>query len=257
MMKLLVLITSLILSTAAFAAESVSDSLRYVDADLPNVSDALFKKGILKTDDSAAVEEYIRIHHCGLYEQYQRDDFAWTRIREAQARDLDVRIPSMPDGLEIASTLYLDQYDLANNQFTIRLESQLNNVGNITVYADATGSINICDQSFIPRVHPLELQLKLDIPVTMTAIPMSRATADALLAIMNARGHMAEKEKRKVVLTFRVRVTGVDPLSVVTDPMHRTVLGQLDDVRVYEGPERKMLVFRKEYESLRAKAGKK
>lgn len=259
MIRLLTFIFCLFASTGIYApvhAQNNSDTLRYVPANIENISDALFKKGILKTSDSAAVEEYIRIHYCGLYEQYQRDDFSWARIREGQTRDLEMRLTALPDGLEIANKLYLSQYDMASGQFGLLSSSALNNVGTIIAFVDASGFLNACDRPFVPRVHPLELSLKLDKPVTLSTIPMNHDAAKVLLADINARKMMEESEKRSVLLVFRVRITGVDPLAVATDPLHRTVMGQLDDIRIYEGPNRKQLLFRKVFENQPVKNGK-
>lgn len=259
-MRKLLALALLVFSFSASAAETNTDSLRYVDATLPNISDMLFKKGILKTDDPAALEEYIRIHHCGIYEQYERDDFAWTRIRESQARELQVKMPSMPEGLDVANVIVLDQYDLTNNQFMIVPENRLDNMGLITLWDEHTGSMAPCPgqqyNSFVPRVHPLSLTVKLDTPLTLAGVPMSRNAADALLDEMNKRTG-SDTNKRKALMVLRIRVTGVDPLSVSTDPMRRTVLGQIDELRIYEGPARKNLLFKKNYESLRVSAGKK
>lgn len=231
----------------AFAADEKAP-VTYADAEINNVSELLFAKGILKTSDPAAIEEYIRIHHCGIYEQYSRDDFSWARIREAQARTLELALPDLPQGIRVVSSLALDQYDMTTNSFLIKPAQQMDAAGSILAMRLEMGNINPCPDiqfsSFVPRVHPLSLMVKLEKPVTLKGLSMKRDTADALIAAMNKSGNL----KRNVVLTMDIRITGVDPLAM-TDPLRRSVLGKLDYIRVYDGLDRKNLIFKKDFEN--------
>jgi len=250
LLRPLLFCAALVAALQAYAADEAPRNITYSDGDqLQAISDALFKKGILSTDDPAAIEEYIRIHHCGVYEQYSRDDFAWARIRETQARDLELKMPSFPDGLEVSSGLRLTQYDLGNNEFMITPENQMDNMGLVTIFNDPSGSFSPCAgnkyNSFVPRMHPLTLVVKLDKPVNLAGIPMTRTVADELIGVMNKRKGN-ENEKRQVTLVMRLRINGLDPLSGSTDKLRRTVLGTLDEMLVYEGPDRKILLWKKD-----------
>ena len=79
-------------STGVMAAERTPVT-KYLPSNIVNVSNALFKIGMLRPSDTLAVDEYLRIHHCGLYEQYGSNDISWSRLREAQARDLALLQP--------------------------------------------------------------------------------------------------------------------------------------------------------------------
>lgn len=252
---------ALALSSGARAAEGEEGlKVKYAPVSVEAVSDVLFRKGILKTDDSAAIEEYIRIHECGLYEKYIGDDFAWNRIRESYARELQVSLPTLPDGLEITSVIYLDQYNMGTNEFDVALKSQMDRMGIISVLQTEGGSLQSCEgdsrTNFVPRVHPLSVNVKLDVPITFKTLPVSRAAADALVAKMKSRTNLNEYDRRTVTLVMRVRLTSVDPLSSVTDPLRRTVLGLLDDFRVYDGPDKTNLIFRRDYQTQREKTQK-
>lgn len=242
-------------------AADVEPKVKYGETTLEGMSDVLFRKGILRTDDPAAIEEYIRIHECGLYEQYMNDDFSWNRIREAYARELQLRLPTLPDGIEIVSALPLGQYNLATNEFEISSGSKFERMAYITVMKTEGGSYDACSHIrstvFVPRVHPLELNVKIDVPLTLTGIPITQEVANKLIDEMNKRQELTEERKRTVTLVMRIRVTNVDPLSSVTDPLRRTILGLIDDLRIYESPERKQLLFRRDYQTQREKDQKK
>ncbi|MCB1539201.1 MAG: DUF4852 domain-containing protein [Alphaproteobacteria bacterium] len=253
---LLVLIAVTILLTGAAHA---ADKTEYLPATLDNVSSLLFKKKILKTDDPAAMEEYIRIHNCGLYEQYGRDEFAWNRIRDAMGRDLELRLQDIPDGLEIANEISVDDYDLGSGTFPISNLTKMTNVGQIALIAQSSGQYFPCKsneknyQPFVPRMHPLNLTLRLDTPVDMTSFPVNRKLADALVNDMANRKDT--NNPRTVLVVMDVRMNGLDPMSVSQNPSNRTALGQIDDLRIYEGPRRQMLLYHKDYAARRAKDG--
>lgn len=245
----------------AQAQEATSGKVSYALNTLENVSNVLFRKGVLKLDDPAAIEEYIRIHECGLYGLYGRDDFAWARIRDAYARDLSLSLNVLPDGLEVVSALPLGPYDIAGGEFAIAPVGQMDNVGVVDVLNSTSGALITCEKrgedSFVPRVHPLKLTVKLDRPITFKSFPLERKLADALITEMNKRKVWLESQRREVTLVMRVRLTTADPLASVGDPLRRSVLGLIDDFRVYEGPDRKQLLYRVDYQAQREKEAKR
>jgi len=230
------------------------NGVHYAESNIQNISDVLIHMGLIRLDDPATIEEYIRIHDCSIYEQYWQDDFAWTRIREAKMRDLSLRIKDMGNGLEISTPLRLSQYDMVNNSFDIASESRIENMVLLTLLDNDNGNFNTCENDrlggFVPRVHPLKLVLKIDTPFNFVTVPMSRDMADKLIDVIKARQKEGDPPpKRQAMLVMRVRITGVDTLTNATDPLRRTVKGTLDDVRVFEGPERKMLLYSKEFQN--------
>ena len=256
--------TACVGSAIARAADEKSDTgktiIKYAPVDMTTVSDVLFRLGVLRSDDPAAVEEYIRIHRCGVYEQYSPNDFAWSRIREAQARELDVNIDDLPNGFEIESPIKLAQYDISGAEFTVDPESALDNVATLKVYDAANGSYSPCKETdisgFVPRMHPLSVTAKIDTPVTLKTIPMGKEEADKLIAYMNERDKNAviqQFEPRLVLLVMKIRVIGLDPLASVVNPMQKQLTAKLDDLRVYEGAERKNLLFRIDFQTRREK----
>ncbi len=234
--------------------------MEYAPLGVASLSDVLFRKGVLKTDDSIALEEYVRIHNCGVYEQYGKDEFAWARIRESMGRDLDIRLQDFPEGLEIQNTIYLQQYDLTTNQFPVEAISRIKDTRRLMLI-ETNGSILPCGSSkfqrFYPRVHPTRAILRVDQAINLVTIPVNRKIADRVIAEMNDRTNIMEEERRSVLAVMRVRVTGVDPLAVASIPTERTLVGQIDELLVYEGPARKILIFKKDYRSQRVEEGSK
>ncbi len=236
------------------------DQSQYAPTTLPDISNVLIGTGIISYNDPVVAEEYLRIHECGLYEKYFGDDFAWSRIRDAEISELAARAPTFPKGFDITTKIWLGEYNLVTNEFDLVPPSDMKNLGLLTVLDENSGDLRPCDRrvsnGFVPRVHPLMLVVKLDQVLNMNGIPMNRATADRLLEIMNARDGQITTDKRWVMMSARVRLTGVDPLSGVTDPLRRTVNATLDDVRFFEGPERKLLLYKKEFKDLKGKTAK-
>lgn len=260
MKKIALTLSLFVLGISAVARAETAQKVEYVPVTVQSVSSALFRAGVLRTDDPAAVEEYIRIHTCGIYEKYVPNDFTWTRIREAQGREIEINLQSMPNAFEVVSTVPLGEYDMTNNAFRVIQEAQATSVGILTVLELDDGSYFPCQgegfDPFVPRVHPLKLDVKLDTKISVTEIPISKEKADQFLNLIKTRKARTEQQKRYAMMAMRVRLLGADPLSSVTNSSARTVLGVLDEVRVYEGPERKLLMYQKDYQSLRTKTPK-
>ncbi|MBU6234506.1 MAG: hypothetical protein KGQ41_01565, partial [Alphaproteobacteria bacterium] len=172
-----------------------------------------------------------------------------------------IKAATMPEGLEIVSALPLDKYDIMAGEFVINPKSAFDNMALINVLDTYGGNFDACPENtattFVPRLHPLHLTVKLDIALDLASFPLSREKADRQMALMAKRPQIGIHKGREATLVLRVRIIGNDPLSSVTDPLRRTVLGVLDDLRIYEGPERKELLFRRDYLAQREKNLKK
>lgn len=243
------------------ASENDLGPISYANADVKGISDVLFRLRVLRVDDPAAIEERIRIHNCGLHNEYYRNDLAWARIRESYARDLQVSLDTLPQGLEVLSALPIDRYDIASGEFLIPEASKLTNMGIVNVLEGSTGSYMVCENTttdqFVPRMHPLSLAIKMDVALTLHSFPVPRKEADAFIKVMEERAKTRPFDARRATLVLKLRLIGQDPMASATDPLRRNVLALIDDLRIYDGPQRKTLLFRRDYLGLREKTQKK
>lgn len=216
-----------------------------------NISRALFKTGVLRANDPAAVEEYLRIAQCGLFEQYGTNDVVWSRIREAQAYDLGLNIPNFNERLEVVGNLELGNYDSLSGGFLIK-DNALENLSIVSIYENTSGSLDECQgnqyRSFVPRVHPLRLRARLSQTFNLKTIPLSFERADALIRkIAKDAENTNNPSSRPVTMVLRLTLGGQDPLSSTSNPTSINVAAELEELLIYEGPERKELLFRREF----------
>lgn len=220
--------------------------------DYTNISKALFKTGVLRANDPAAIDEYLRISHCGLFEQYGGNDIAWTRIRESQGIDLTTKIPSFSEYVEVEGELKLGSYDPLKGGFTFNPINAYENLSYINVIEINGGNLDICKdrryRTFVPRVHPLRLRARLQDPIDIRFIPIAQEQADALLQQLAARpDRYIGDEKRSVVMVMRMKLGGADPLSSSSNDNSTNILAQLDEFLVYDGPERNKIIMRRDF----------
>lgn len=219
-------------------------------ADYINVSRALFAVGILRPDDPAAIEEYLRINHCGLFEQYGNNDVAWSRIREAQAQDLPLDVPSFDNKLEVVGFLTLGTYDPLVSGFKIQ-NNILENLTYVNIVEETGGSVDACKgqdyRTFVPRVHPLRLRARLIDPFNLQHIPIAQDDAQALLQDMSTRPiRQLQDERRRVTMVLRLKLGSLDPLNSSAGSGTTNVTAELDELLIYDGPERKKLLLRRD-----------
>jgi len=222
----------------------------YAPVSLQNNSNALFKIGMLRPSDPLAVDEYLRIHHCGLYEQYGGDDVAWSRLRDAQAREITLALPGYNENLEVEGTISLGNYDVTTGRFAIGKKDVFNNTATVNLNAAIGGWYEPCSgrgaRTFVPRAHPLRLSARLSQTFSMADIPVNRPVAEDMIKIIN--GRKAENDTQRLALVvMHLRLKGPDPLSGATEPSTMTVTADLDEVLVYDGPDRKLLLYKKSF----------
>lgn len=249
-MRTLLKQTILFVTLAFFTlnAAHAQKSVVYVPNTFANISNILLATGVLDIDDPVTMDEYVRIHQCGLFEQYGADDFAWARIREAQRRELKDRLDTLPTGLEISSGLMIDQYDFTNGAFRIKAGDVIKNVGVLEGFSTLGVNLIKCEKSntisFDPYKHPLNVSIRIQEPINLYQIPVERQAADKLI------DYMKKTEKRVVSMVVRVRIISADPdVTNNTSSSRKHVLGNLHDIRFYEGPERKLLLHTKTFET--------
>lgn len=250
MTRLIAIVVFMLCAAPAFAAEPAQ---KYLPATVQSLSNALFKIGVLRASDPLAVDEYVRIHHCGLYEQYGAEDVAWTRIREAQARELSLITPSFNEYVELEGSVKLANYDFAAGRFAFSDDTALRNMGLVKIADYAGGRYEPCVgrqyNVFVPRAHPMRLTARLSQPLTLSDIPLSRTEADRLIKSFNTRVIQIENEptRRQVVMVMRLRLNGPDPLSGSVDPASLTVTGDLDEIQIFEDVTREKLLYSEKF----------
>jgi len=87
--------------------------------------------------------------------------------------------------------------------------------------------------------------LRLSNPLTMTDIPMPQDLAEKMLKIINAR--KSDLAKRSVFTVLRVHLVGSDPLSGATETSSMTVTANLDEILIYDSPDRGLLLYSKKF----------
>ena len=249
MLRLLTVLALVFTFSPLAEAADRAPVVKYTPATIENNSNALFKIGILRPSDPLAVDEYMRIHHCGLYEQYGNDDVAWARLRDAQARELSLSLPAFNENLEVEGSILLGTYDVATGRYAIA-RNAFDNVGNVTLIQTSSGAYNTCassdGKSFVPRAHPLRMSARLAKPFTMADFPAARSAAEEMIKIITAR-MPDELTQRTALVVMRLHLKGPDPLSGATEPSTITVTADLDEIQIYDGPDRNLLLYSQKF----------
>lgn len=218
-------------------------NIEYVQPTIENMSKILFRLGILSAEDTAAVDEFARIQHCGLFKEYGMNEVAWSRIRDAQARTIDLEKSAYPQAIEISSGLMVEAYDLDKGVFPIVDASVMRDVGSVSVYDLAIGQIYPCDNvnfAFVPRMHPLQLSLRVAKPINLLVIPATPDVAERYATLTKGQ----KTDQRTLSLVMRFRILGPDPLAISTHArLSMSLQAELDTLKVYDGPNRNMLIY--------------
>lgn len=247
-LKSLCLAVSLLcLPASAQATSSYAPASDYI-----NISKALFKTGVLRANDPAAIDEYLRISQCGLFEQYGNNDIAWTRIRESQANDIASQIPTFNEKIEVIGYVTLGQYDAINGGFIPSPKDAFENLSFVNIVEIQSGSLDVCAGNkywpFVPRVHPLRLRARLQDPFDLRLIPIDQDKADTLLRDLASRPlRYIGDQQRDATLVMRLTLGSADPLSSAASGNSTNIVATLDELLIYDGPERNKLLYRKDF----------
>ena len=106
-------------------------TLRYNPSTHQALSKLVWKYNYYNLDNDSALDEYLGIVNCPLYQDYYGNDFLWQRIREGARRELKAYSSKFDDRFEIIGAIELDKYDFRKSAFDLKPPYQLSNAGKI------------------------------------------------------------------------------------------------------------------------------
>lgn len=91
----------------------------YEQPDYKTVSHLYWGVNLYKTDDDRAVDNYMRINECNIYDAFKPDDLEWSKIRDATRNFLEQNKSDFPTRFEFSIPLLLGDYDEERKAFEI------------------------------------------------------------------------------------------------------------------------------------------
>lgn len=254
-MKRLLLLVFIILS-ASYADVEAQETrqkellgLHYIPASYQSLSQATWRFGLHNLSDYNAIDEYMKVVNCPLYQDYFDNDFLWQRIREGIKRDIRYYGLQFPDRFEMVGGIELGRYDFRESAFVVPDQYKLSRAGHLEIPTRDYQS-NKCITNARSYYFPTAMRLSVDNPFNLSHIPVAPDDARDLIKRLSKYKYRSVESTRMAVMRIRVRITGIKEYQADGVQPSITFRGQLDDVAVFEDPAMSKLIWQKTFKDL-------
>ncbi len=219
----------------------------YEPVRVDDVAGLFWKYGVHTYDDVTALNQFLLLKNCVIYDDYFSNDFLWQRIVQSQVREIDYFKDTYKSRFVIPDVVSLARFDFQESVFYLTNDSAFRNMGFITFFNPDTVDMN-CD--IYRHIHELKkypinnIYAKLENPVTMQYVPIKREDAQRLIDDLSTKS-----EKDRVMYSrVYINIIGVSKVSLkgsFSDQVE--FLARMERIEIYEDIENKKLLYQRDF----------
>lgn len=220
----------------------------YLRATFENLSKLYWKMDALELSDDKAIDNFLLINECDLYDQFYSDDFEWLRVRKAARQMIDNNKDSFSKKYKIILPVDLGRYDMERKGFPLVNGTSFLDLRRIEIGGNSTNT-KVCGEDDDIENYPRNVILVLSKPFQFDFLELDEHIAQAY--IIRQRYEPAERPKDLRGGDFnrlafaRIRITfdkyqgdtkdsGGDQVGIM--------FGRLDGIDIFEDPFEKRLL---------------
>jgi hypothetical protein len=211
----------------------------YVRATYDNLSKLYWALNMLKPDDDTAIDNFLLINECELYQQYYHNDFEWVKIRQAAREKIKKELPTYPIKFEIMIPIELGRYDLDKQQFDITPETKIIDMRKLdfsdnTIYHPTCNIVGEIDEYPHNIIVTLNRAFSIEhVPVEPQIAQMYLDEAKEKVSLLSAQAQVFAY-RRVAFLRLKVHMTKYKEtvMSTASD-LRAVVFATIDGVEVY------------------------
>lgn len=192
------------------AAKAVEEIMAqpYVDVTLENISRTMWAMSAFAITDDKAVDDFLKINECRLYDRYYGNEFEWKKIRETTRQYLDQYRGTFPRRYEYVQPLVLGRYDFSLKGFSVAPESLYPPSTRLEVGAALHARTECEEKNIVTRggdVYPDSVILTMKTPFHLNFVRVNEALAKEYLNMVEDK-QVGNSKGRPAYIRFRLRL---------------------------------------------------
>lgn len=246
-------------SGAEEEGEGKSASVRkyYLPPTMENLSKMYWALGMFDLEkDDVAVDNYIMINECQIYQSYFTDDFEWQNIRDATRRYIARNVSDFPKRFEFIQQIELGRYSEDTQTFEVLTEQVTK--GSRVFYGDVNPrNTSICEKKGNVEGYPRNVIVSLSRPIHYPRIPVNSDLARDYIARTKMNNEEDYRDlpehlrytvkraayQRAAFLVIKVRIIKFIEMRRVREGDFPVFFSALEGVEIYEDPKKKRLLY--------------
>lgn len=151
-----------------------------------NLAKLYWRLGVFDSGDNRAVDNFMLITECDVYQNNINNDFEWKTVREAAKTSLEIRRKTFPTKFEFLIPIELGDYDEERGGFPLLEQYAYNNVQRMEVVGNSIQD-DICGTSGEIKDYPRNIMMILDKPFTYNFAKVDEHVAQAYILRLQKR----------------------------------------------------------------------
>ncbi len=246
--------------------EPKKNNSAYQKITVENLSHLYWAVGKHKLGNDEAVDNFLFINECDIYQSFASQEFEWQSIRESGKDFIRQNISSFPLRFEFVQALKVKDYDFRREGFDVLDKHKIYSTRRFEMFA-ANALHAICGRRDNIAHYPKVLVIELTRPFSMLFLPVEPETAKKYIAskelfFKSLPKHKQTKEflydSRNIYVVMKVKLFSYQGDSQTPEGIDRAdVMGVLEGYDVYADQERTLLLhsesFRRRKKSAKGK----
>ncbi|MBI1302158.1 MAG: DUF4852 domain-containing protein [Alphaproteobacteria bacterium] len=225
-----------------------------------NFSHMYWKLGLYDYTNDWAIDEFMRMNECSIYQRFFGNEFEWTKVRDATRVFLKKNRDDFPTRFEFVMPIRLQDYDEKYGTFELQDDFKIRSIRRFQLSASDIGSNNCVNDFKVQNGYPGVLNMEFSRPFDLERIPVRDDLAKAFIEEKNrelvekypplARTESQKYELREVYAFLRLKVYSVGqiyPSGLDGRPPSVQILGVMEGFSVYADISRKTLFYEQNF----------
>jgi hypothetical protein len=209
-----------------------------------------------------AINNYLLINECELYQKFYYNDFEWTNIVEATKKSISSTLNTFPTKFEILKPIGLDRYDVEKEVFLLKEDEVFEGARKFEVATNSDTS-PVCGKSGVIKDYPRNLIMILNRPINLKEFHVEPELAmmflDEAARYYDHLPHFLKMSKYERVAFLRLKVSLFqykETIVGVSGYTRAVVFGRLEGIEIYADPDKMKPLYIKEIKDRRLRRRK-
>lgn len=176
---------------------------QYAEGSPQNLSRLYWRLNVFPSADKGAVDNFMLINECGIYEDFYTDDFEWQRVRESAGKMLQDNRADFSKQFKFVMPVNLERYDHEKKGFPLSEDTDFKDMRRVEITGNSLLR-SICGKRGRIDGYPRNIVIVLKRPFSYEFVSMDEDMAKAFVDLRNYERIKDKKYDRLAYLRLRV-----------------------------------------------------
>ena len=221
---------------------------KYIKPTVENLSKLYWNKDALDLKNDTAIDNFLLINECPIYERFYSDDFEWLRVRKAARKMIAEKKDSFSSKFKMVVPIDLGRYDMTRKGFPLINNTKFLDLRRVDIGGNSS-SADICGNERAIEGYPRNMILILSKPFNYDFVKLDEHIAQAYIVnqkyepVERPRELRSKQFNRLAFARIRMSFHKYQGQTKGSDGQKRAIMfGKLEGIDIFEDANEKRLL---------------